>query len=115
MDGDLVIHGVSTIYTKINYTTGACVRYDIAGWKSLIPPALAQEQFFVSLEAASMSKGEREAKKDADGQAGAAAVIAESVRLAPILQVLVTEGVLTAEATKLRSLISSSSTANGVI
>lgn len=96
MDGDLVVHGVRRIYTKINYNTGACERYDAAGWTDLVLPAVVESQLLAELNKVSETATERKARK-ADK---AAADQAELARLTPILQVLVSEGVLEADATK---------------
>jgi hypothetical protein len=38
LDGDVVVHGVGVVYTKVNYTTGMCVRYRYSNWARLVPP-----------------------------------------------------------------------------
>jgi hypothetical protein len=100
-DGDLIVHGVPRIYTKINYTSGACERYDSAGWTSFILPTIAESHALDSLDKArSPGVGDRKVAKAAAAAAVAAAAAAEQLHLAPLLGALMSEGVISADATK---------------
>jgi len=51
-DGDLLVHGVTEMYTKINYDTGACYRYLAQDWAAPEPAAVAEADFEEALVAA---------------------------------------------------------------
>jgi hypothetical protein len=100
-DGDLIVHGVPRIYTKINYTSGACERYDSAGWTRFILPTIAESHALDSLDKArSPGVGDRKVAKAVAAAAVAAAAAAEQLHLAPLLGALMSEGVISADATK---------------
>jgi len=50
LDGDIVVHGVTEFYTKVNYHTGAAFRYKSNCWEKRIPPGERQFQVTSLLE-----------------------------------------------------------------
>ena len=43
-DGDLIVHGASTVFTNVNFSTGQCLRYTSSSWEQQLPPALEQQR-----------------------------------------------------------------------
>ena len=41
-DGDIIVHGVPELYTKVNYKTGAAYRYLASSWDAKVAPSIAQ-------------------------------------------------------------------------
>jgi len=52
VDGDIIIHGVTEFYTKINYQTGEALRYQSQCWSHYTPPAENQDDAITSMRVA---------------------------------------------------------------
>ncbi len=50
LDGDIVVHGVTEFYTKVNYHTGVAFRYRSNCWEKRTPPGERQFQVTSLLE-----------------------------------------------------------------
>lgn len=44
VDGDLIAHGATLVYSKVSYQSGKCVRYRSDAWSSQVPPGQAQAE-----------------------------------------------------------------------
>ena len=55
-DGDLVVHGVPVLYTKVNYSTGLCYRYCADDWNQTQAPAQVEADVVTELRCLSESK-----------------------------------------------------------
>ena len=62
-DGDIIVHGINKMYSKINYKTGRCVRYLSSAWNDAVPPAEVQKATLESIQNMTLSSTDRATKK----------------------------------------------------
>jgi hypothetical protein len=68
LDGDIVVHGVTEFYTKVNYHTGVAFRYRSNCWEKRTPPGERQFQVTSLLEVPPTDSYKKNQRARADSQ-----------------------------------------------